>query len=59
MLYYLAVSVRVARRVSGEEWLRVAAGGVAGEPVQDLCPGLGGVGEVDFGVSVGEAVVAE
>ena len=45
--------------ISGKEWLRAAAGGVAGQPVQDQRPGLGGVGEVDLGVSFGEAVVAE
>src|SRR6516225_2564937 len=43
----------------GEEWLRLPAGGVAGEPGQDQRPGLGGVGEVDLGVSLAEAVVPE
>jgi len=43
----------------GEEGLRAAAGGVAGQPLQDQRPGLGGVREVDLWVPVGEAVVPE
>ena len=43
----------------GEERLRLPAGGVAGEPGQDQRPGLGGVSEVDLGITVAEAVVPE
>src|SRR6266702_7545776 len=46
-------------RRGGEERLRAAAGEIAGEPLKDERPGLGGVSQVYLGVPVSEAVVAE
>src|SRR6266567_896288 len=48
-----------ASRHGGEERLGTAAGEVAGEPLKDKRPGLGGVSQVYLGVPVSEAVVPE